>query len=208
MSCRDAPVLTYDEDTLRTAEHHPLRPDDCTMRAIEEMDTGLTRSPKDIESTGHAHLMTCWRMRRRPVGHRARRHRPAFRLDGLDRLGAPTREVELAKTIAAIRPDDQMMSIRPAHAALPGAARHRGRAGRRRRVRAADRPRKPAGAQCARAAAKARTPRASRSCCRRRPMSRPSRFASYLLQTDRRRTASRPTTSASPTSCSTRRRTR
>ena len=93
-----------------------------------------------------------------------------------------TREVELSKTVAAIRPDDPADVDRPAHAAVPRAARPRGGARGRRRVRARLRPREPAGQERARAARRRRGHAPSRSFCRPRLTFRPSAFASYLLQ--------------------------
>ena len=152
------------------------------------MDTGLTTIPEaDIEKHRATAQSMITRDRRaggfvRPVGDRARRHRPPLRLDRLGRLGAQDargRAGEDRRVDPARRPADvdrrstrcstargaASRSRSPSPMSLPAAANSK-----------ACRPRTPA------RRSKATRPRTSRSCCRPRPTFRPSAFASYLLQ--------------------------
>ncbi len=152
------------------------------------MDTGLTTIPEaDIEKHRAAAQSMITRVvvledssgqilaRRSPApdGASCPRSRPA--------PCARRARSSLTKTVASVRPDDQLLSI-PQHTLL-----YRARAASRSRSRSptsspapaswkAWQPRTPA------RRSKATRPRASRSFCRRRPTSAAFAFASYLLQ--------------------------
>ena len=120
---------------------------------------------------------------------------------------ASTREVELTKTVASVRPDDQLMSI-PQHTLL-----YRARRGIAIALAVSDvfaprqRPRKPAGEERPRAARRRRR-RAFQEAALGLGLCLGLRARLLSPAADRQPTARRRTTSGSRTSCSTRRRTR